>query len=361
MTLQRSPDALVKRTMGALLDRARAERVPLTGSIAMTHRCHLRCVHCYLGGERHAALEGGEQETAFWLAVVDQVAQAGCLNLLITGGEPLLRRDFADVYARAAERGLLVTVFTNGTLLDERILSLFDRLTPEMVEISLYGASPEAYERVTGVPGSYARCLAGVDALLARGIVVGLKTVVLRENLHEVEAMRRMAEERQLPFRMDAALFPCRDGCRAPLDHRIPPELAAQLELADEAVLRRTVDYFRKARGIPPENRLFSCAGGLTGFHVDPAGTLLPCLMATTHGFDLRQGSFREGWDSVLPGFREQLVEPGYRCHECEKRVLCGICPAQAALETGSVQRKAEYLCALGEARWRAIAGLLDK
>ena len=123
--------------------------------------------------------------------------------------------------------------------------------------------------------------------------------------------MRRMAEERGLPFRLDAALFPCRDGCRAPLDHRVAPDVAVALELADEALLRRTVDYFRKMRGTPPEDRLFSGAAGLTGFHVDPEGTLLPCLMASTHGFDLRQGSFREGWETVLPGFREQVVEPG--------------------------------------------------
>jgi radical SAM protein with 4Fe4S-binding SPASM domain len=347
--------------MGAMFDRARAEHVPVGGSIAMTHRCHLRCVHCYLGDERHATLESREQDTAFWRSLIDQLADAGCLNLLITGGEPLLRRDFAEIYGRAAERGILTTVFTNATLVDERIVSLFDRLTPEMVEVSLYGASPQVYEQITGVPGSYRRCLAGVDALLARGIVVGLKTVVMRENLPEIDAMRRMAEERHVPFRLDAALFPCRDGCQAPLDHRIPPDLAVSLELEDQALLQRTVDFFRRMRRTPAEDRLFSCAAGLTGFHVDPEGRLLPCLMVSTHGFDLRKGSFREGWDSVLPGFREQLVEPGYTCHECEKRFLCGICPAQSGMETGSPQRKAEYLCALGEARWRAVAALLDK
>jgi len=359
--LLRSPEDVVHRTMTAMFDRAQADRVPLTGSIAMTHRCHLRCLHCYLGDERHATLESGEQDTAFWRSLIDQVADAGCLNLLITGGEPLLRRDFADVYARAARRGILVTVFTNATLVDERIVSLFDEVTPELVEVSLYGASSEVYEQITGVPGSYRRCLAGVEALLARGIPVGLKTVVMRENLLEVSEMRRMAEDRAIPFRLDAALFPCRDGCQSPLEHRVSADVAIALELADEELLRRTVDYYRKVRGTPPESRLFSCGAGSTGFHVDPAGTLLPCLMTTTHGFDLRHGSFREGWEQVLPGFREQVVDPGYRCHECEKRFLCGVCPAQSGMETGSLQRKAEYLCALGEARWRAVAPLLDK
>ncbi len=345
----------------AMLERARAARVPLSGSIAMTHRCHLRCLHCYLGDERQGGLEPRERATAFWLSLVDQVADAGCLNLLITGGEPLLRRDFAEVYERAARRGILVTVFTNATLVDERLVSLFERLTPEMVEVSLYGASAEVYEGVTGVPGSYRRCLAGVDALVARRIPVALKTVVMRENLHEVRAMRGLAEERQLAFRIDGALFPCRDGCRTPLDHRVAPEQTVALEMEDEGLLRLTAEYFRKVRGAAPEQRLFSCGAGLTGFHVDPEGTLLPCLMASSHGFDLRRGSFREGWETVLPGFREQPVEPGYECHSCEKRFLCGLCPAQAGMETGSPQRKSDYYCALGEARWRAIAALLDE
>jgi radical SAM protein with 4Fe4S-binding SPASM domain len=344
-----------------MLERAIAGRIPLSGSIAMTHRCHLRCVHCYLGDERHAALEARERDTAFWRSVIDQVADAGCLNLLITGGEPLLRRDFAELYAQAAQRGMLVTVFTNATLVDERIVGLFDRFSPELVEVTLYGASAAVYERVTGVPGSYRRCLAGVDALLERGIPVGLKTVVMWENRHEVPAMRRMAHERRVSFRLDAALFPCRDGCRTPLDHRVPAEDAVSLEMEDETLLRQTADYYRQMRGRPPEDRLFACMAGLTSFHVDPEGTLLPCLMVSTHGYDLRQGSFRAGWEGVIPGFREQAVAPGYECHACETRFLCGFCPAQAGMETGSPQRKAEYICALGEARRRAIATLLDK
>jgi MoaA/NifB/PqqE/SkfB family radical SAM enzyme len=291
-----TPGDTVRKLMGAMLERAIAGRIPLNGSIAMTHRCHLRCVHCYLGDERQSLSRADEQDTAFWRSVIDQVTEAGCLNLLITGGEPLLRSDFAELYARAARRGMLVTVFTNATLVDARIVELFGELTPDLVEVTLYGASREVYERVTGVPGSYERCLAGVDALRDRGISVGLKTMVLQENRHEVSAMRTMAEARGVPFRLDAALFPCRDGCSSPLDHRIPPAEAVALEMEDKVLLQKTVDHFRETQGLPPDDRLFACMAGLTGFHVDPQGLLLPCLMVATHAFDLRQGTFREGW-----------------------------------------------------------------
>lgn len=350
-----------QRLIARMAERAVDQRIPLNGSIAMTHRCHLRCVHCYLGSERHASPESGEQDTAFWRSVIDQIAEAGCLNLLITGGEPLLRSDFAELYSQAAQRGMLVTVFTNGTLIDERTVDLFDQVSPELVEVTLYGATAQVYEQVTGVVGSYRRCLDNVEALLARGIRVGLKTMVLRENRHEIQAMRKMASERGLSFRIDAALFPCRDGCTAPLEHRIPADDAVALEMEDLKLLRDTATYFQRRRGETATDRLFTCMAAVTSFHVDPQGTLLPCLMVSTHRFDLRTGSFLEGWQGALTGFQDQEILPGYECHCCDKRFLCQACPAQAGMETGSPHRKAEYLCQLGEARLRAIAELLDK
>ena len=346
--------------LDALGRRAIERRVPLTGSLAMTHRCHLRCVHCYLGPERYAPPEGGELDTAFWTGVVGQIADAGCLNLLITGGEPLLRPDFAEVYGHAVRRGILVSVFTNGTLVDQRVLDLFDALPPQLVEITLYGASAEVYEGVTASPGSFARCLRGVDALLERGVPVGLKAMILSGNRHEIGRMREMARERGVDFRLDPAVFPCGSGDPEPLAYRIPADEAIAVEMEDEALLARTAEYYARMRGLPGEARLFTCLAGVTGFHIDPSGTLLPCLMVATHGYDLRRGSFREGWDSVLARFREQGIPPGYECHTCDLRFLCGSCPAQSGLETGSPHRRAEYMCRLGEARLAAIQPTLD-
>ena len=120
----------------------------------MTHRCNLRCVHCYLGDERNAESAGAERDTAFWCSVVDQIAEAGCLNLLITGGEPLRGRTSPRSTRARSARGLLVTVFTNGTRLDDSFVRLFNELPPELVEVSLYGATKETYDRVTAVPGA---------------------------------------------------------------------------------------------------------------------------------------------------------------------------------------------------------------
>jgi radical SAM protein with 4Fe4S-binding SPASM domain len=169
-----------------------------------------------------------------------------------------------------------------------------------------------------------------------------------------------MAAERGSDFRLDPALFPCRDGHRGPLDHRIPPEEAVAIEKEDRKLYEKAAAYFEKVRDLPPPERLYSCMAGVTAFHVDPVGTLLPCLMVTSHGFDLRRGSFLAGWREVIPRFREQTVTSEFECHRCETRVVCGACPAMFSMETGSAQRKTEYICRLGRERHRAILDVND-
>jgi radical SAM protein with 4Fe4S-binding SPASM domain len=339
-----------------MMQRAVAGRIPLSGSFALTHRCNLRCVHCYLGAERsNTRPRSNESRTAFWCDLIDQIADAGCLDLLLTGGEPLIRRDFIEIYSKAVRRGLLTTVFTNATLINDRVLEAFVELPPRLVEITLYGATEQVYEAVTGVPGSYRRYLEGLDALTAAGVHIGLKSMIMAENRHEIPLMRAIAHERGAEFRVDPALFPRRDGDPSPLTHRVEAEEAIALEMADERFRTKAAGYLERMRNTPVENRLFSCLAGRTGFHVDPRGTLLPCLMVTTNGFDLHTGSFLAGWRGPIEHFTELKVAADNECATCENRFICGLCPAQFELETGTPHRKTEYACQLGAARCKIL------
>ena len=143
--------------------------IPLSGSFDLTRRCNLKCIHCYLGDHQQSSL-AKEIETSQILDIIDQITDAGCLNLLITGGEPLLRVDFPEIYSHAKKSGLIITVFTNGTLITDKILSLFKELPPHKVEISLYGATAQTYEKITRRRGSYDKCIAGVYELLKKSL-----------------------------------------------------------------------------------------------------------------------------------------------------------------------------------------------
>jgi radical SAM protein with 4Fe4S-binding SPASM domain len=341
-----------------LFRRAEAARVPLAGSLELTRRCNLRCVHCYLGPQEQArAGFGREMRTAQVLDILDQIVAAGCLSLLITGGDPLLRPDFPEIYRHAKLAGLRVAVFTNGTPVTERIVQLFRDLPPRVVEITLYGATAATYERITGVPGSYGRCLEGIRRLHDGGVRLGLKTMLMAGNSHEFEAMEALARDYGAPFRFDPVLNACLDGGREPLAQRLEVGEVIRLEFADPERRRGWADFHSRHPEIPPSDRLFQCGAGETQFHVDAFGNLQPCLMLPGISYSLLRDSFAESWAGMAQ-MRQLRAGEGNRCAACPQRPYCAYCPGLLALENGDMETPSAYLCALGDARLRAITTL---
>lgn len=331
-------------------------RVPVSGSIDLTHRCNLRCVHCYVSPQSdRKELQKGEMETERLLSIIDEVADAGCLNLLITGGEPLIRKDFAEIYTHAKLKGMLVTVFTNATMITDSILALFKDLPPHMVEITLYGATAATYERVTGVHGSFERCLSGISRLLEHKVHVALKTILMTLNRHEFPDMQNMAKDFGVKFRFDAAIFPRLNGDRSPLSLRVSPEEAVEMEFLDEEMAGQWEDYFQRCQGIPLPETLYNCGAGIMSFHIDPYGMLKPCLMTGAPEVNLLTGSFATGWREVIPRVREKKAGIDFVCARCESQLLCGYCPAFFALENSSEDIHSAYLCAMGKQRFQRI------
>jgi radical SAM protein with 4Fe4S-binding SPASM domain len=347
-------------------DRLIARRVPLSGMLELTSRCNLRCVHCYLGSqEQQHARRADEMTTAEVMQLVDQMVAAGTLQLTLTGGDPMMRRDFADVYRHARRAGLLVTVFCDGVLVTDRIVALFRELPPSQVEVSVYGATAATYEAVTRVPGSFARFQLGVRRLLDGGVPTGLKTVLLALNRHEFEAMEQMARAWGVPFRVDSAVFPCLpDGSQAPLDLRVDPAEAVAKEMADPARRAAWVDYFEQRRDQAPSDRLYRCGAGVTGFYVDPFGELSPCLMTTGYRYRVRgePDGFARRWRDDVGALRQRRAEhPDYGCHTCGARAACTGCSALFALETGREDVKSDYICQATQHRQRIIVDELER
>ena len=333
-------------------------RVPASGSINLTHRCNLNCVHCYLGG-RNSILRASEAEldTQKWTSIIDQITQAGCLHLLLSGGEVLLRPDFDIIYQKAVTNGLLVTVFTNGTLLNDTILALFSDLPPQSVEISLYGASRQTYESITGVKGSFKNCVNGIQQLHERKIRFKLKTMILTLNYSELEKIEKFAKEYGVDFRMDPAVSPCLDSDKSPLNYRVNPDKAVKADFANTDRAKRWTAYYndRSSSPITPE-RLYNCGAGFINFHIDPKGILVPCLMLKKPAYNLTSGCFSDGWQNEIAKLQTIKASDNFKCNQCDKKILCSCCPALSALENNSPEIHSQYLCELTEFRQKAIS-----
>ncbi len=336
-----------------LWDEVRRQAVPFSGSIDLTTRCNLRCVHCYLGPAREVRRDPMSGDRICGL--LDEMAGAGCLELLLTGGEPLLRPDFARIYRHARERGFIVSLFTNGTLIDREFVDLMTDLPPRIVEITYHGVTRETYEGITGVAGSFDRCRAGLELLREGGVPFRLKAVLMAANRHEFQGIRRMAADLGVDFRMDAAIFPRLDGDRSPLAQRLDPGEAVAVEFTDGDLARKWTDYCRTHRPQPPSDALYQCGAGRGSFHVKDDGTMVPCLTAPEPRYPLRGGDFGQGWAFIRQEVEALKVGPDHPCRDCDQKLLCGVCPAFSGLETGDTARKSEYLCALGRHRSRVI------
>ena len=338
--------------------KAAQHRIPVSGTIDLTYGCNLKCRHCYLGGKTsNRENQDKELGTAEWQTIIDEITDAGCLYLLITGGEPLSRKDFKPIYCQAKTRGLLITVFTNGTLITQDILELFTEFTPKAIEVTLYGAAAETYERITGVPGSYEKCLTGIRKLIDHRINVKLKTILMTLNREEFFAVENLAKEWGIKFRFDAAVFPGLKGDKTPIKLRVSAEEAVEKEFSDLHRAQEWKNFFARMQKLPVQDTLYPCGAGKTHFHIDPYGSLQPCLMVKDPDleYNLIGGSFLTGWNEVVSRISDKKVGINLPCYRCEKKSLCGFCPGFFELENGTEEVYSRYLCTMGHLRFEKI------
>jgi radical SAM protein with 4Fe4S-binding SPASM domain len=335
-----------------LHEKAVGQRIPISGSIELTFRCNLRCQHCYVA-HGHNGLPGKQElTTADHFRLLDEIADEGTLWLLLTGGDPLVRRDFSEIWMYAKRKGFLLSLFTNGTLITPQIADLLAEWLPFTVEITLYGHTQATYERVTGIPGSHARCRRGIDLLLERNIPLKLKTVLMTLNHHELEQMSAYSDSLGLSFRFDPMLNAGFDCNRAPVNLRLSPQQIVELDLADEKRLqawKEFTDRFMGVRG--DECYIYSCGAGIQSFHVDPHGQLSVCMISRAREYDWKGGTFHDGWTRFIPQVRYELAEKTYPCSHCGLKALCDRCPGWAELEYGDPLAPVEYLCQVARQR----------
>jgi radical SAM protein with 4Fe4S-binding SPASM domain len=282
--------------------------------------------------------------------VLDELVEMGCFWILYTGGEIFARKDFLEIYTYAKKKGFLITLFTNGTIINEQIADYLAEWPPFAIEITLYGRTRETYEALTMMPGSYDRCLHGIRLLKERGLPLKLKTVATSINKHEVMAMRRFAEEELgLEFKMDGQINPRIDCSHSPLAVRLTPE---ELVALDMAAPKAVSEYRRLAKrdsenppNVSVSDTLYFCGGGLGGFALNPYGELGICLISQQETFGVRGSSVREVWEGSLSELRYRKRTQLTKCTNCRIQSMCGMCPANGELENGDRESPVEFLC----------------
>lgn len=324
---------------------------PVNGTFELTERCNLSCRMCYV---RHpasdAARRSKELSAEQWLELAQQAKDSGMVFLLLTGGEVFLRPDFFEIYTPLTRLGFILTLFTNGTMITDSIAARLAEAPPSRTEITLYGATAETYEAVTGVLGSYARCCAGIEALIKYCVPLGLKSTLTRRNVGELDAMRQMAHDWGLPFSAGWLITRRRDGSWSKAtDCRISARECVELESSDRASVEEWMELALTESSLEP-NGNFYCQAGKAAFVINPQGVMNACIDITYPAVQPLDIGFRSAWKQVRH-FVNSVPPLDPVCFACNMRCYCSRCPAWSLMETGTFTKPVPYLCEIARAR----------
>jgi radical SAM protein with 4Fe4S-binding SPASM domain len=340
----------------------------------LTERCNLNCIHCYINLPAEDLKAKSRELSAVRIKeILKEAASLGCLKVRFTGGEPLLREDFEDIYIFARKLGLKVTIFTNATLIHPRFAKLWSRIPPgESIEVSVYGMTRKSYESVTRHRGSFAAFQRGFQLLLKKRIPFIVKGVILPQTLSEIGEFESWAS--RIP-QMEAApryamffdLRGRRDGSKNKLIEklRISAKEEAGIFSQRQDEINKDLDNFCQRFLQRPSDRLFTCGAGRNSGCVDAYGKFQMCLLLRHPEtvVDLKQDSMREALNKFFPELQKRRatnLEYLARCARCFLRGLCEQCPAKSWMESGTLDSPVEYLCEIAHERGRRLGLLGD-
>ena len=343
-----------------LFAKAGERGIPLSGTFELTSRCNLDCKMCYIHKRANdAAALRGEKTTAQWLALAEECCKAGTLIMLLTGGEPALRPDFKEIYTGCKRLGMMVSINSNATLIDEDMMDFLAKDPPSRINITLYGASPETYGALCGDPTAYDRVIRAILGLQARGILVKINFSTTQYNRHDAGRVFAFCKENNLPLQAATYMFPpvraCEQGCFA-ADRMTPREAAeAQMEydrfrFTPEELRLRWTEQLKGGLVPDPDNECqelpterIKCRAGSSTFWVTWDGILRPCGMMTEPGIRLQTDGFGQAWQALRQK-RKNIMIPS-KCTGCKFKFTCDQCPALCYAETGSFTGVPTYMC----------------
>lgn len=355
MDCLRTPEMSYSDWSASLHKKALEKRIPISGSLELTFRCNNNCIHCYCNVPAFDKEEiSKEMDSDRITGLISEIADEGCLWLLLTGGEPLLRPDFKEIYLHSKKRGMIVTLFTNGTLIDEKMADFLGEWKPFSIEITLYGATEKTYDAVTRTHGSYQQCMRGIELLIERKIPLKLKTMAIKQNVAELPLIKQYAENRNVEFKFDPVVNARLDMGRGSFTARLDPEAVVRLDIEDEKRLKEWKEVCRNM-SYQESDRLYTCGAGVTDFHIDPYGNLSICIMARKDIYNLKAGNFTEGWYNFIERVKTRTQSNNNKCRGCDLMAICSQCPGWAQLEHGDDESPVDYLCEITHKRAAAF------
>lgn len=353
-----------------LVAKATAAHIPITASFELTPCCNLQCDMCFIRMKMdEVKVAGGLRSIDFWLRLAKELKDMGTLFILLTGGEPLLYPYFKELYQELKKMGFILTINTNATCIDEKMIQLFRESLPRRVNVTLYGASRETYEKLCHHAEGFDQCMHGLALLKKNGIDTKLNVSIVKENLNDFEKILAIGDSFGIPSEVNSYMFPCsrttRNGMGA-IDARLTAEeggrydalyqkhkhssefkemIAATLKEAEETVPYR-------------DEMVITCRAGKSSAWINWQGRMTPCVLMEYPAVNLEEVSAKEAWNNL--GEMITKLPTHSDCKGCKLWKLCQACYASVSLEkehNGNVS----YLCRFTQCEYDFLKQLINK
>lgn len=337
-----------------ILSRAAQRQNPVNGSLELLPLCNMNCDMCYIRlNKKEVDEQGGLHGADEWIQLGKEMAQAGVLFLLLTGGEPLLFPEFRRLYKELKSMGMILTINTNGTLIDKEWADFFGRHKPRRINITLYGSDDTAYEKLCHYPDGFSKTIEAIRLLCERGVDVKINGSVTKYNRKDMKAIYQIGQELKVPVHMDTYMLPGNHERRLPFEQqsRLLPEDAAaaemymgKMEMPSEAFQRyvqETLAQIENSEVSYPDQ--ITCLAGNCSFAISWQGKMRPCLTFDEPAVSVFEKGFLSAWREISRISKNLRVSAA--CAKCPFRPVCKTCPASAWLETGKYDGVPEYLC----------------
>lgn len=331
--------------------------LPIAGNFELTARCNFNCPMCYVHMSEEEVQKKGKELTAEqWISIAEEAKNRGMVFALLTGGEPFVRKDFFQIYSAMKKMGLMVSINSNGSMLEGKIFEQLLENPPFRINISLYGGCNETYQNMCGIP-VFDKVLKNIIALKKHGIEVRVNLSVTPYNCQDIEEIYKIVKEHQIHVKASSYMYP---PVRLEKEivgygNRLSPvesakfsflwdqlrftenEFQARVEAMKSLVLLEqrecTVDMEGGVR----------CRAGSTSFWITWDGQMRPCgMMPGPNTYPLEQG-FDEAWN-IIREETKKIRQPE-KCLACSKKDICGVCAAVCVAETGEFDKVPIYMC----------------
>ncbi|MBN3038782.1 MAG: radical SAM protein [Candidatus Omnitrophica bacterium] len=307
----------------------------------LTFACGLHCTHCYSDCYNSRENIRKELDTKEAKLIVDKIYDSGVIWLCLTGGDPLTRADFLEIYNYAKEKGFIISIFTNGYSMTEETIAYFKNSPPFAVELTLNAATAETYEKISQVKGSFEKTMQGIKLMLEAHLPLKIKTQATKQNIQEMAQIKRLIEDFGLPFHPGFDLHPRLNGDNTPCAFRVEPDDV--LHSSDMPKIN-----------LPPKPQrngdlLFRCAAADGDIHIDPYGNMFLCNLIREPAYNLLEVDIEYARSRILSLVRGRRFISASKCKNCFLREFCSWCPGRARLEMGDEETAIAYYCRLAE------------